>query len=75
VCVGLARADGATVYLAYGHPPGSPAPRIEPDVKAGILRAMLAEFPGLAGIERGDLRFANRWRDWLRPRPAPTSLR
>jgi hypothetical protein len=75
VLVGVARADGGTVYLAYGHPPGSPAPRVPTETKARILSSMLKEFPGLAGIDRGDLRFANRWRDWLRPRPALSEAR
>lgn len=68
VLVGVAGDNGASVYLAYGHPPGSGAPRVPIRTKAEILSAMLQEFPGLRGIDRGDLRFANRWRDWLRPR-------
>lgn len=75
VLVGVARADGETVYLAYGHPPGTPAPRIASETKARILSSMLSEFPGLVGIDRGDLRFSNRWRDWLRPRPALSEAR
>jgi hypothetical protein len=72
VRIGLARADGGIAYLAYGHPPRSRAPRVAIGTKARILRAMLAEFPGLSGIDGGDLRFVNRWRDWVRPRMAWT---
>ena len=70
VLVGVSGADGQPVYLAYGHPPGASAPRVPTRTKAEILTGMMEEFPGLHGIARGDLRFANRWRDWLQPRAA-----
>lgn len=75
VRVGLRRGDGETVYLAYDHPPGSAAPRVPIATKARVLGAILAEHPGLGGLVAGDLRFANRWRDWLVPRPSPTEPR
>lgn len=69
VRVGLARDDGAVVWFDYDHPPDSPLPRVPSSDKAAVLRAILAAHPGLRGLERGDLRMVNRWRDWLRPRP------
>jgi hypothetical protein len=69
VRIGLSRADGATVWFDYDHPPDSPLPRVASAEKAAVLRAILAEFPDLRGLERGDLRMVKRWRDWLRPRP------
>jgi hypothetical protein len=68
VVVGLRGADGVA-SLAYGHAPGSAAPRVPLEVKRTVLRGMLAEFPGLSGLRGGDLRFRNRWRDWLIVRP------
>ena len=75
VRVGLRRGDGAIVYLSYGHPPGVDAPRVPAATKVRILKAILAEYPQLAGLHGGDLRFANRWRHWLVPRPDPARLR
>ncbi|MCC6670806.1 MAG: hypothetical protein IT458_07090 [Planctomycetes bacterium] len=65
--IALRRADGGAAWFAYGHPPGSAYPRTEPAVLAEVLGKVLAAHPGLAGIERGDLRLRNRWQDWLRP--------
>lgn len=75
VQIGVARSDGGVAYLAYGHPPGSAAPRVPVQTKARVLTALLAEHPGLVGVDGGDLRFANRWRDWVRPRPAAAQAR
>jgi hypothetical protein len=54
--------------FGYGRPVGSARPRIPAATKATVLRAILAEFPGLAGLVAGDLRFEVRWRSWLQPR-------
>lgn len=69
VCVGLARRDGGIAWFGYGHPPGTRLPRVAVQDKAVVMRAILAAVPGLAGLQSGDLRMTNRWRDWLRPRP------
>jgi hypothetical protein len=69
VRVGLRRQDGEIVYLAYGRPPGARLERVPIAVKAKVLRRILAHAPGLMGLRGGDLRFENRWRDWLLPRP------
>ncbi|MEE9125817.1 MAG: hypothetical protein V3U11_01630 [Planctomycetota bacterium] len=69
VRVGLRRGDGQIVYLAYGRPPGARLERLPVAAKAKILECILAHAPGLMGLQGGDLRFANRWRDWLLPRP------
>ncbi|MEM7203695.1 MAG: hypothetical protein AAF628_25750 [Planctomycetota bacterium] len=72
VLVGVESEPGRTVYLAYGHPPGSPLPRVPVADKAMVLDSILAEHPKLAGLRAGDLRFVNRWRDWLLPRQPPS---
>ncbi len=41
--------------------------------KAKVLRCILGHAPGLMGLQGGDLRFENRWRDWLLPRPSQAS--
>ena len=69
VRVGLKRADGEVVYLAYGRPPGARLERLPVATKARVLERILAHAPGLMGLQGGDLRFENRWRDWLLPRP------
>lgn len=69
VRVGLRRADGGVAWFDYGHPPGSAYARVAVEDKALVLRRVLAAFPGLAGLRGGDLRFVNRWRDWLRTQP------
>ena len=68
VCVILRRADGGAVSLAYGHPPQSPFPRVTSEDKAGVLAKILKRYPGLNGLDKGDLRFVNLWENWLRPR-------
>ncbi len=69
VRVGLRRGDGETAFFAYGRPPGAVAPRVDAAVKVTVLRSILAEFPGLAGLQSGELRLINRWRTYLQPRP------
>jgi len=69
VRVGLRREDGQVVYLAYGRPPGARLERVPVATKAKVLGLVLAHAPGLMGLQGGDLRFENRWRDWLLPRP------
>jgi hypothetical protein len=69
--VALRRDDGAAVVFAYDHPPGSAAPRIATADKAAVLRKILARYPGLHGLVAGDLRFTQRWQDWLQPRDGP----
>jgi len=69
--VGVRRGDGDIAYLGYGHPPGSAAPRVAAADKARVLRSLLQEYPGLVDVAKGDLRFVNRWRDWVLPRPEP----
>lgn len=69
--VALRRDDGAAVMFAYDHPPGSAAPRIAMADKADVLRRILARHPGLHGLVAGDLRFTQRWQDWLQPRDGP----
>ena len=68
VRVALRRADGGVARFDYGHPPGQPWPRVAVADKVQVLRAVLSRYPGLAGVERGDLRFVNLWEDWLRVR-------
>lgn len=68
VRVGLARADGGVAHFEYDHPPGSVAPRVSAKDKAWVLSQVLALRPGLAGVQAGDLRFVNLWRNWLLPR-------
>lgn len=67
----LARSDGGTAVFAYGHPPDAEAQRVPVADKAKVLRLVLAEHPGLAGLRGGDLRFTVRWQDWLDPRTGP----
>jgi hypothetical protein len=69
VRVGLRRDDGGVVYLAYGRPPGARLERVPVATKAKILKRILDHAPGLKGLRGGDLRFENRWRDWLLPQP------
>jgi len=69
VCVVLRRRDGGVASLAYGHPPQSPFPRVANEDKARVLGKILKRFPGLNGLDKGDLRFVNLWENWLRPRP------
>lgn len=68
VRVHLQRDDGAAVVFGYDKPVGAVLPRVPVRTKAGVLRAILAEFPGLHGLVSGDLRFEVRWRTWLQPR-------
>ena len=60
--------DGARIAFGYGRPVDSRKPRVSVETKAFVLRGILAEKPGLAGLVAGDLRFRNRWRAWLQPR-------
>ena len=64
VLIGLGRADGGIAHLHYGlaRADGGPVP---PATKAAILNEMLAEYPGLRGIVRGDLRRRNLWRNCI----------
>lgn len=73
VRVGLRREDGQLVYLAYGRPPGARLERVPVATKARVLQRILGHAPGLMGLQGGDLRFENRWRDWLLPRTRQTS--
>jgi hypothetical protein len=66
----LARSDGHAVVFCYGRPVGSPLPRVAVQTKALVLSKILARAPGLAGLVAGDLRFKNRWADYLQPRAA-----
>lgn len=66
ILVGLARSDGQTAWFAYTHPPGSAWHRVACEDMAKVLKKVLAKYPGLAGVERGDLRLPNRWEQWLR---------
>jgi hypothetical protein len=68
VRVMLSRSDGAKVVFGYGRPCDSARPRVPTATKAAVLRAILAEHPGLSGLVGGDLRFEVRWRSWLQPR-------
>ncbi len=63
----LQRSDGEFVPLAYGHHPGSRYKPLPLEVKIDVLRKILAAHPGLVGLTGGDLRFANRWEQYLRP--------
>lgn len=66
--VKLRRHDGEGVVFAYDRPVDSPWPRVPAATKAAVLRAILADHPGLAGLTGGDLRLAHRFRDYLEPR-------
>lgn len=66
--VRLLRLDGAPVVFGYDHPLDSKWPRVPAATKARVLRSILQDFPGLAGLVAGDLRFELRWRSWLQPR-------
>lgn len=66
VRVGVARAGGGLAWLDYDHPVASPSPRVAGVDKADVLARLLAAFPGLDGVARADLRFKQRWRDWVR---------
>lgn len=63
VQIGLERSDGKLAWLAYTHPPGSRWPRVGKEVLAEVMTALLGEHPGLADVERADLRFQKRWRE------------
>lgn len=67
----LRRSDGAPVVFAYDRAPSAERPRVPHATKASVLRAILAEHPGLTGLTGGDLRLQVRWRDWLLPRTGP----
>ena len=67
VQVVLEREDGEWVSLAYGHHPSSRYERLDAEVKVQILAKILAAHPGLRGLTGGDLRFANRWEQYIRP--------
>lgn len=68
VRIRLQRVDGAPVVFGYDHPVDSKWPRVPVATKATVLKSVLQEFPGLAGLVSGDLRFERRWRSWLQPR-------
>jgi hypothetical protein len=67
----LKATGGAPVVFAYDRPVDAALPRVPHATKAMVLRAILAEHPGLAGLTGGDLRLRVRWRDWLLPRAGP----
>lgn len=56
-----------SVSLAYGRPPGAKRSRVPVAVKAEVLGSLLAAFPGLRGCTGADLRYANRWREYVLP--------
>lgn len=68
VRVFLRRADGEPVRFGYDRGPDSKRARVPAKDKAEVLRAVLAKYPGLAGLSAGDLRFLVRWDNWLQPR-------
>jgi hypothetical protein len=68
--VKLRASDGSAVVLAYGRPVDSVQPRVPVATKAAVLRQLLAAHPGLHGVTAADLRFANRWADYIEPRAA-----
>ena len=70
VRVMLRRDDGATVIFGYGRPVGSSLPRVAVASKALVLAKILGRHAGLQGLVAGDLRFKNRWADYLQPRAA-----
>ncbi len=68
VTVGLETADGEVATMQFGRPRGEGRGQggdFEPSVKIDILGDILAEFPGLRGLVRGDLRLKYSWRDNL----------
>lgn len=65
VRVGLQAADGELVWFDYGRPPDSPLPRVPIADKVAVLRAILAEHPGLTALSRGSLILRNTWRSEL----------
>lgn len=69
ICVVLRRQDGGSAVFGYGLQPGSPFPRVAIPDKVRVLRQILSRYPGLNGVDKGDLRFVNLWENWLRPRP------
>jgi len=64
--------QGRTVWLAYGHPPGSPLSMIPWEEKALVLGKILRDHPGLRGVLAADLRFRRYWKKHLK-RPSPSS--
>ena len=66
VRVVLERAGGGTTRLDYGLPPNPSLPRVAITQKAQVLRNLLGQHPGLAGVEQADLRFVNTWANWVR---------
>ena len=68
VRVSLRRADGGVALFGFGHPPGDRVlgERVAVADKARVLGMVLDRYPGLVGVERGDLRFVNRWESYLR---------
>lgn len=66
VRVGLRRAGGGVAWLDYDHAPGSSAPRVALETKIDLLNRLLALYPGLAGVDLADLRFARRWESWVK---------
>ncbi len=68
IVVVLRRADGGVASFHYGRAEDDGGP-VSAAVRADVLRRILAEFPGLAGIDRGDLRLLNLWREQLHPQP------
>ncbi|MCA8947896.1 MAG: FtsQ-type POTRA domain-containing protein [Planctomycetes bacterium] len=68
VRVKLARDDGLAVICGYGRPVDSPLPRVATATKATVLTRILAKKPALRGLVAADLRFVNRWADYLQPR-------
>lgn len=68
VRIKLARADGQPVIFGYGRPVDAELPRVSVATKATVLANILAKHPALVGLVAGDLRFVNRWADYLQPR-------
>ncbi|MEZ5988212.1 MAG: hypothetical protein R3F30_03660 [Planctomycetota bacterium] len=60
--------EGHPVYLDWGHAPGSPYPVLPWQDKARNLRRLLGGWPGLRGLDGGDLRFSRSWREQARLR-------
>jgi hypothetical protein len=66
VLVGLERGDGrGLAWFAYGRAPDDPRERVSIAVKRRVLMGVLKLHPGLRGVQRGDLRMENTWRDWI----------
>ncbi|MFO1051736.1 MAG: hypothetical protein U1F36_05945 [Planctomycetota bacterium] len=66
ILVGLQRSDGQVAWFHHGLASihgGS----VDPKTRASVLQKILELHPGLEGIESGDLRLSNLWRNYLVP--------